>query len=510
MDFDIEMVNKVLLYFNIESEDQAIDYLSKNSEGLWMHPFIEKINDEHKNNEESKEENDNHSLIKGMTSKIKNLKNQGFSNIIYNSLTSESQGNSLDSEPGMVCEICGEPESLHIKNNIENNNNINNNINLIEDVKQDNIIENLDNNENNYNIENNSFNNNNLVHEENINFQVIANNINNKKDICSICLDSLNEPVELESCHHKFCYECFNLYLVDLTEKKTIEKIPCPNKNCFNKELKEEFFSKYLTEEQYFKFRTVRSQIEIEKDPKKIFCPNCDSYASVPDYEKYQLDPNDPKYKKSTLTCLNGHNFCSCGIALHEGDCYRDTNDFQKFLIDEKVKQCPKCGFYIKKNLGCNHMTCGNPLCRYEFCWLCMDEAVPGHFQFGRCKGMQFTNPNSCMYKFRSRFPCLFAIYCLIMVLFFLCLFILIPSLVAIIIFEIVFFSPDMEIDFLRSNKIKLLFGFTIAFTLFSFNNIGHFLILLFILEILLKLTCKILSYFFEKISKLKSVIIQN
>ena len=43
MDFDIEMINKILLYFNIESEDQAIDYLTKNSEGLWQHPFIEKI-----------------------------------------------------------------------------------------------------------------------------------------------------------------------------------------------------------------------------------------------------------------------------------------------------------------------------------------------------------------------------------------------------------------------------------------------------------------------------------
>ena len=82
MDFDIEMVNKVLLYFNIESEDQAIDYLTKDSDGLWKHPFIEKINDKNNNNDEiniSKDNEKNNSLIKGMTTKITELKNKGFS-----------------------------------------------------------------------------------------------------------------------------------------------------------------------------------------------------------------------------------------------------------------------------------------------------------------------------------------------------------------------------------------------------------------------------------------------
>ena len=73
MDFDIEMVNKILFHFKIESEDQAIDYLTKNSEGLWQHPFIEKmkVNNNIFIDEENKEKN---GLIKGMTTKIKELK----------------------------------------------------------------------------------------------------------------------------------------------------------------------------------------------------------------------------------------------------------------------------------------------------------------------------------------------------------------------------------------------------------------------------------------------------
>ena len=497
MNFDIEMVNKVLLYFNINSEDQAIDYLSKNSEGLWMHPFIEKIDEEPKNIEESKEDNNNSSIIKGMTSKIKDLKNRGFSNIIYNSLTNESQTNSIDSEPGLICEICGEPKSLHIKDNT-----------LDEDVKED-LIQISENNEENNNIDNNNINNN-LIQDHNINNQIDNNSMNiNNNDECPICLDKINEPVELESCHHKFCYECFNEYLLDLIEKKNIEKIPCPNKNCSNKELNEEFFSQYLTEEQYFKFRQVRSQIEISKDPKKIFCPHCDSYASVPDYEKHQLDPNDPNYIKSTITCINGHNFCSCGIALHDGECYKDSNDFQKFLIDERVKQCPKCGFYIKKLHGCNHMTCGNPLCKYEFCWLCMEEAVPGHFQYGRCKGMQFVNPNSCFYKFRIRFPCIYCIYNLLMILIIVSVLILIPSLIFIFIAVIILAFSD-EIHIFNNKLINIFYILTVCFALFALNNIGHCFILILILILLLRLSCKLLFCCFQQLSKFKSILINN
>ena len=90
-------------------------------------------------------------------------------------------------------------------------------------------------------------------------------------------------------------------------------------------------YSTNQLEEEYLEMIEIG---EILKDPKKMFCPFCDSYALIPNYENFKLDPNDSKYKKSTMTCTKGHQFCSCGIALHEGDCYRDTNDFQKFLIE--------------------------------------------------------------------------------------------------------------------------------------------------------------------------------
>ena len=49
MGFDIICINKVITYFNITSESEAIDYLIKGEDGMWNHPFIPK-------EEETKEE----------------------------------------------------------------------------------------------------------------------------------------------------------------------------------------------------------------------------------------------------------------------------------------------------------------------------------------------------------------------------------------------------------------------------------------------------------------------
>ena len=243
------------------------------------------------------------------------------------------------------------------------------------------------------------------------------------------------------------------------------------------------------------------------KDPKKMFCPFCDSYASLPN-ENFILDPNNSKYVKTTMTCLNGHNFCSCGIAIHNGDCYKDSNDFQKFLINENVKQCPKCGFYIKKLKGCNHMTCGNSACRFEFCWLCMQEAVPGHFQFGKCKGMQFIDTTGCIYKLKLRHPFLYRLYNLMTLFLIYLILILIPSLVFISVFLIIFLENQNLRP--RNNCSKIFYLLTGIFVLFSFNNIGHFIIAFLILLFLLGCCCRLCMCGLNIFQKIRSICIEN
>ena len=41
------------------------------------------------------------------------------------------------------------------------------------------------------------------------------------------------------------------------------------------------FFSPFLTEQEDYKYRQFKAQNEIASDAKKVFCPLCDSYATI-------------------------------------------------------------------------------------------------------------------------------------------------------------------------------------------------------------------------------------
>ena len=51
-------------------------------------------------------------------------------------------------------------------------------------------------------------------------------------------------------------------------------------------------------------------------------------------------------------------------------------------------------------------MTCGNPTCKYEFCWICLNECSPVHFERVPCRGRQFVDVDSFSYQFKLNHPC--------------------------------------------------------------------------------------------------------
>ena len=368
MGFDISMVNKVITYFQIKSVEEGIHYLIK-TEGKWEHPFIKRETND------NQEKNSISSIPQKYMRKISVI--QKFK------------------EENVLCEICGEPKTEHRINDNDLNNIINNN------------------------TENNIINN-----EE-------SKNINKENNMCNICLGNFENPIQIETCKHKFCKECFKEYILNRIKNNNIETMPCPNKLCKNKNIPEEYFFIYLNEEQYLKYQNFKSQNQISKDPNKIFCPLCNSYAEIKD-NKIIINTNNSNYIKTKLKCKNGHEFCSCGRPNHEGNCYKDENEFISYLKEQKIKKCPKCGFLIKKDQGCNHMTCGNPNCKYEFCWICMKEALPNHFKEGPCAGLQFLDEESWMYYIRTHYPkihCLIQSFLCVYIIIIILLFILIPSL---------------------------------------------------------------------------------
>ena len=382
MGFDLDMINKAIKYFNIRTINEAIDYLSKSDDGMWHHPFVESKEENIKENEPGL----NNSILDNVITRVKTL--------------------NFDKSSKNICEICGESKEFHVININGNDQNGNNMLDLDQD---NNLLLADDNNNNlidNINIDNN---------KESKIINIKEDDDKNKNE-CLICLGELENPVIIERCKHKFCHDCFEDYLNNLINQNNIDKIPCPNKACNNKSLSPDFFSKYISQEQLIKYNQFKSKNEIAKDKCKIFCPLCDSYAKIDNPEKY--DTNNDSYKKSKLVCQKGHEFCSCGRPNHEGECYHDTEEFRNLITKEKIKKCPKCGFLIKKNNGCNHMTCGNKACKYEFCWLCLQESLPDHFETGPCSGKQFIDPDSVFYQLEQKYPFLFYVFTFFKIIF--------------------------------------------------------------------------------------------
>ena len=469
MGFDITMINKIISNFKIANEQEAIDYLIKSENGMWNHPFIP--------SEEDPEENTNlieqpKVIMNNVFSKINSIKksatfggkNQDKIDEDVNEEIIEEKNNGNNNENKIVndniCEICGEAKEFHYIQKYEPPNNI-----IIKDEDKIDI-------NNNPKLINDDINTSSNIIKKDEEEKIEEEEDNN--NICGICLDDFDDPIKIEKCNHKFCRDCFHSYLVDKITTNQIDQISCPKKKCKNDKLSENFFCKFLTEQEDFKYRQFRAQNEIARDAKKVFCPLCDSYADIESDQLTKIDSNSPDYIKSTLTCKKGHQFCSCGRPQHEGECYHDENEFKDFLDKEKIKKCPKCGFLIKKNKGCNHMTCGNPTCRNEFCWLCLKEAVPDHFKYGPCAGKQFFDPDSFDYQLKQNHPCLYCLYSLVKVILSLIIFVVgfvaVPGIgFGVVSFLIIFNNEENLTQFNNTQKFIMFLGyFFIGFPLES------------------------------------------
>ena len=501
MGFDITMVNKIISFFKIRTVDEALNYLIKTEDGMWNHPFIPKeiINGENNNILQQPK-----IMVNSVIKKISGSINANVEN-------NEPEQNDFKLDYKIendICDICGELKEFHIIKdfNVNNNNNINkiNNFDLYNLNENNNLFNNNENNKIDLNDSKN----------ERLDFlidEVMEDQKEDEKEDekeeekeeevdpnkCLICLGDLDDHVEIEKCKHKFCYECFNSYLVNLINNNNIDKIPCPKNKCSNKELTEEFFSQYLSEQEYFKYRQFKSKNEIARDAKKFFCPFCDSYAQIEgNIEDY--DSNNPNYKKTTLKCKNGHEFCSCGRPLHENECYHDDKEFKDLIANEQIKKCPKCGFLIKKLRGCNHMTCGNPACKYEFCWLCMNEAVPGHYEFGECAGRQFFDPDSLSFYLEQNYPILHNIYTFLAYVGLLLLFItscfFIPGLGLSFASFMLIFEERVLIN-IRNNYVEIIFFFTCVCISFCCQSIAYILWGIFISLVGIIISCLFLGF---------------
>lgn len=419
MGFDLKLINNCIMFFHITSVEQAVEYLSK-MDGKWNHTFLDFDGQNNNNNSNS-------------SSRIKEK----------------------------TCLVCNEKFDNHYS---ARNSGI---------INGDNLIRN-NSNENNINI---------------INIELIKRNSSSNKNIfdykkkseisnvsykiCEICQGDIFDAYNLD-CKHEFCRECLREYILNKINTSNVIDIECPlGKSKCSLIINENDIKLLVLEYDYKRYKKFVRRVNISKIPGVIFCPfsNCESYAIknsklntntnlqidlkiIDDQYQSQSNFNDKKQENiqensnfeenNFIFCIeNKHYFCiKClnEAHLNQNCMIKAELEFNKAVEKmQNVKRCPKCGFYIQKNDGCNHMTCVNLECKHEFCWICMKEYTQDHFISLRssCYGLMSVNQNSLV----IRYPMFRYVYSLLK---FLAIYVLFPISILLIGLVVVFLFSNI------------------------------------------------------------------
>ena len=360
MGFDKTMTNKVYILLRPENIERAIDYMVEIN-GIYQHEFF------------SNPDEQNLCYI------CKQPRQNHINNNISTHLLNENQ-NHLDISPNYLINDTNYNFNNYYSNTLlnetQNNNNDNNIQNMEENLDANQMVDKIS----NYTVIRNPM------------LELMGSDSMNDDEIrmksCEVCNDAINNnDIIFNSlpCGHLFCTNCWFTYLKTSISESKVENIKCMEHQC-NEIISEEFILKHISNDANLleKYNKFKKRAEIIKDENKKICPkpDCDSYLEKSSISKY-------------VKCENGHEYCFECLNPPHGDKSCKPNQeklFMKWKKDKKAKRCPKCQMYTEKNEGCNHMTC--VYCHYQWCWLCEGEYDYNHYEYGKCRGQQFTSAN--------------------------------------------------------------------------------------------------------------------
>jgi ankyrin repeat protein len=241
--------------------------------------------------------------------------------------------------------------------------------------------------------------------------------------------------MQLRACGHAFCKDCLGDYVRNCANSKIpLHATSCPHHECdhgFSYRDMEDLLAgdldvlKRITDASTEHFITSSSDYRfcthpgcggvVRRLPQPAFtragfgaqfldytgatCVAIDSQCEIGEAQTLTYEGvEDGNYSncQSKVQPRKAHRFCfACGESVHwplscekldewkdkmreeigdvEGESTgADFNDLaQKMWLKANTRPCPMCNVPIEKNEGCNHMTCTNPSCLHEFCWIC-------------------------------------------------------------------------------------------------------------------------------------------
>ncbi|KAL3120266.1 hypothetical protein niasHT_010045 [Heterodera trifolii] len=201
--------------------------------------------------------------------------------------------------------------------------------------------------------------------------------IEGKVDYCKICYELRRLTGLL--CNHLFCRQCWSNWLSRNFLDESRPYATCPELRC-TIIADDEFVLKTVDNEQalrsYHKL-VLKSFVECNTLINWCPAPECGRAVKV------------PRSEPRKILCKCGCFFCfSCSQQWHEPISCHMLKKWQKKCIDDSeisngessecslvsanTKNCPQCQWTTEKGGGCNHMTCKNSSCRFEFCWMCL------------------------------------------------------------------------------------------------------------------------------------------
>jgi ariadne-1 len=187
---------------------------------------------------------------------------------------------------------------------------------------------------------------------------------------CTICYE--RRQLTGLPCGHYFCLDCWNSYLENKIADEGHAYLPCPEYKCSIIIDDDTALNLIKSPNAKLSYNKLVTNSFVESNPLMKWCPgrDCGRIIKVPHAEC------------RAVTCDCGSIFCfACSQAWHEPvGCdllkrwLKKCNDDSETSnwLNANTKDCPKCQITIEKDGGCNHMTCKNVSCRFEFCWMCL------------------------------------------------------------------------------------------------------------------------------------------